>query len=64
MSYLCINKIKMTMVEKITEFITAHPSYTKKSVRFLAKRFNCGERTIKKVLVNLQEVSKNYRLKK
>jgi hypothetical protein len=54
----------MTMVEKITEFITAHPSYTKKSVKFLAKRFNCGERTIKKVLVNLQEVSKNYRLKK
>ena len=49
------------MVQRITEFIKEHPSYTKKSKTFLAKRFKCSERTIKKVMENLQEEIKNYR---
>jgi len=56
--------IKITKKEKVAAFIKLHPSYTKKSVRFLAKRFKSSEKLIKEVLVILAEDIKNYRLKK
>ena len=49
------------MIERIKTFIKAHPSYTKKGKQFLAKKFNCSERTIAKVMKDLQDVSRSYR---
>ena len=52
------------MIERITNFIKTHPSYTKKGKTFLANKFRCSERTITKVMKNLEPVIRSYRKSK
>lgn len=49
------------MIERIKNFIKEHPSYTKKGKSYLSKKFNCSERTITRVMKELESVTRSYR---
>lgn len=48
------------MIKKIYETIKAHPSYFKKSSKFLEHKFKCSKGTITRVMQMLEEEKKAY----
>ena len=48
------------MIKTITDFLTNNPSYLKKGDTFLASKFNCSPRTVRRIKGQLKEVKRKY----
>lgn len=48
------------MIKNIKEKLTKNPSYLRIGNKRLASKFNCSERTIKRVKNSLKEVKEQY----
>lgn len=48
------------MIQTITNFLTSKPSYLKKGNDYLAEKFNCSPRTIRRIKANLMGVKRSY----
>ncbi len=48
------------MIKEITNKLTLRPSYTRWGNNKLASHFGCSPKTMKKILLSLKDVRKNY----
>lgn len=48
------------MIKNITDKLTSNPSYLKKGDEWLANKFSCSPRTIRRIKQSLSNVKRDY----